>query len=71
MVRMTNLFQQVGADLIYRREMQRIPCSKARNIGVSNFGIRHLEALSYDKLCNVVPAVNQVEVCIDDFKCYV
>ena len=47
--------------------MQRIPRSKARNIGVSNFSISHLEALSHDEFCNVVPVVNQVEVCIDLF----
>lgn len=35
---------------------------KARNIGVSNFGITHLETLLKDPSCTVVPAVNQIEV---------
>lgn len=35
---------------------------KAKNIGVSNFQIRHLEKLLSDPSCKVVPAVNQLEV---------
>jgi glycerol 2-dehydrogenase (NADP+) len=32
-------------------EMQKIPSSKARNIGVSNFGIKNLEKLLNDPTC--------------------
>ena len=35
---------------------------KVRNIGVSNFQIRHLEKLLGDPSCNTVPAVNQIEL---------
>jgi glycerol 2-dehydrogenase (NADP+) len=35
---------------------------KVKNIGVSNFQIRHLEKLLRDPTCKVVPAVNQLEV---------
>lgn len=35
---------------------------KVRNIGVSNFQIRHLEKLLGDPSCKVVPAVNQIEL---------
>jgi glycerol 2-dehydrogenase (NADP+) len=42
--------------------MQKIPQSKARNIGVSNFGIKHLESLLSDQHCDVAPVVNQIEV---------
>lgn len=35
---------------------------KVKNIGVSNFQIRHLEALLADPTCKVVPAVNQIEL---------
>lgn len=35
---------------------------KVKNIGVSNFQIRHLEKLLSDPSCKVVPAVNQLEV---------
>lgn len=43
-------------------EMQKIPKEKARNIGVSNFGITHLEALFKDPNFKIVPAVNQIEL---------
>lgn len=46
-----------------RREMQDLLKSgKAKNIGVSNFQIRHLERLLKDPSCKVVPAVNQIEL---------
>ena len=35
---------------------------QAKNIGVSNFGITHLETLLSDPSCKIVPAVNQIEV---------
>lgn len=35
---------------------------RVRNIGVSNFQIRHLEKLLNDTSCETVPAVNQLEV---------
>ncbi|KAG9241088.1 NADP-dependent oxidoreductase domain-containing protein [Calycina marina] len=44
------------------REMQKIPKSKVRNIGVSNFGTQHLKRLLADPSCKVVPAVNQIEL---------
>ncbi|KAJ5817098.1 hypothetical protein N7447_009331 [Penicillium robsamsonii] len=44
------------------RELQKIPRSQVRNIGVSNFGISHLETLLVDPSCHVIPAVNQVEL---------
>jgi glycerol 2-dehydrogenase (NADP+) len=43
--------------------MQKIPeTGKARNIGVSNFGIKNLEKLLNDPSCKTVPAVNQIEL---------
>jgi glycerol 2-dehydrogenase (NADP+) len=42
-------------------EMQKIPTSKARNIGVSNFGIKNLEILLNDPTCkasNIKPLSN-------------
>ncbi|KID63028.1 Glycerol 2-dehydrogenase [Metarhizium brunneum] len=45
------------------REMQRLATTgRARNIGVSNFGIAHLEKLLADESCKIVPAVNQIEL---------
>ncbi|KEZ46784.1 GCY protein [Scedosporium apiospermum] len=45
------------------REMQKlVGTGKARNIGVSNFGIRNLERLLNDESCKIVPAVNQIEL---------
>lgn len=42
------------------REMQKLlDTGKVKNIGVSNFGIRHLEKLLNDPSCRVVPSVNQ------------
>lgn len=35
---------------------------KVKNIGVSNFQIKHLEKLLNDPACKVVPAINQLEV---------
>lgn len=35
---------------------------KVRNIGVSNFQIRHLEELLNNTSCEIIPAVNQLEV---------
>ena len=43
-------------------EMGKIPKSKARNIGVSNFGIRNLERLFDLSTCKTIPAVNQIEL---------
>lgn len=44
-------------------EMQKLPATgKVRNIGVSNFGITHLERLLNDPSCKIVPAVNQIEL---------
>jgi glycerol 2-dehydrogenase (NADP+) len=45
------------------REMQKlVGTGKVRNIGVSNFGITHLERLLNDPSCKIVPAVNQIEL---------
>ncbi|KAI5837241.1 NADP-dependent oxidoreductase domain-containing protein [Morchella snyderi] len=44
-------------------EMQKIPATgRARNIGVSNFGIKNLEILLTAPTTTTVPAVNQVEL---------
>ncbi|KAH7235155.1 NADP-dependent oxidoreductase domain-containing protein [Fusarium solani] len=44
-------------------EMQKLlDGGKVRNIGVSNFGIRHLEELLNSPSTTVVPAVNQIEL---------
>ncbi|KAI1619081.1 glycerol dehydrogenase Gcy1 [Exophiala viscosa] len=45
------------------QEMQKLlDTGKVRNIGVSNFQIRHLKRLLTDPSCKVVPAVNQIEL---------
>ncbi|KAK3323862.1 NADP-dependent oxidoreductase domain-containing protein [Cercophora scortea] len=45
------------------REMQKlVGTGKVKNIGVSNFGIKHLERLLNDPSCKIVPAVNQIEL---------
>ncbi|RSL83651.1 hypothetical protein CEP51_004379 [Fusarium floridanum] len=45
------------------QEMQKLlDTGKVKNIGVSNFQIRHLEKLLNDPSCKVVPAVNQLEL---------
>ncbi|KAF8541642.1 NADP-dependent oxidoreductase domain-containing protein [Trichophaea hybrida] len=43
-------------------EMQKIPSTQARAIGVSNFGITNLEKLLSAPTTTVVPAVNQIEL---------
>ena len=42
--------------------MQKLPKDKARNIGVSNFGIKNLKHLLSHHSCKTVPAVNQIEL---------
>jgi glycerol 2-dehydrogenase (NADP+) len=43
------------------REMQKLPATgKVRNIGVSNFGITHLEALFKDPEFKVYPSLNML-----------
>ena len=45
------------------QEMQKLPSSgRVRNIGVSNFAIKNLEILLKDPSCQIVPAVNQIEL---------
>ncbi|KAJ5424706.1 hypothetical protein N7445_010679 [Penicillium cf. griseofulvum] len=44
------------------KELQKISRNQVRNIGVSNFGIMHLEALLVDPSCYITPAVNQIEL---------
>jgi glycerol 2-dehydrogenase (NADP+) len=45
------------------REMQKlVETGKVKNIGVSNFGQKHLERLLADPSCKIVPAVNQIEL---------
>lgn len=39
-----------------------VQAGRVRSIGVSNFGVRNLQKLISHPLCNVVPAVNQLEV---------
>ncbi|RAL03868.1 putative glycerol dehydrogenase Gcy1 [Aspergillus ibericus CBS 121593] len=44
-------------------EMQKLPATgKVKAIGVSNFGITHLERLLADAAVKIVPAVNQIEL---------
>ncbi|GIK05561.1 hypothetical protein Aspvir_009674 [Aspergillus viridinutans] len=43
-------------------EMQKVRTHKVHNIGVSNFGITHLQRLLSHQSCKVVPAVNQIEL---------
>lgn len=44
-------------------EMQKLPASgRVKNIGVSNFAIKNLEILLKDPSCQIIPAVNQVEL---------
>ncbi|KAH0604269.1 uncharacterized protein H6S33_006646 [Morchella sextelata] len=44
-------------------EMQKIPATgRAKNIGVSNFGIKNLEILLNAPTTTIVPAVNQIEL---------
>jgi glycerol 2-dehydrogenase (NADP+) len=43
--------------------MQKLPASgRVRNIGVSNFGIKHLETIQAHPDFKITPAVNQIEV---------
>ncbi|KAL4906349.1 hypothetical protein BDW74DRAFT_167427 [Aspergillus multicolor] len=44
------------------RDMQSLSTTKVRNIGVSNFGISHLQTLLNEPSCTTIPAVNQVEL---------
>ncbi|KAK4560443.1 hypothetical protein LTR86_005639 [Recurvomyces mirabilis] len=45
------------------KEMEKVAASgRAKNIGVSNFSIRHIEALEKDAEVKTVPAVNQIEL---------
>ncbi|KAL2808788.1 NADP-dependent oxidoreductase domain-containing protein [Aspergillus granulosus] len=44
------------------KAMNKIPRKYVQNIGVSNFGIPHLQRLLSDPSCRVVPAVNQIEL---------
>ncbi|MCJ1249592.1 hypothetical protein MMC30_006818 [Trapelia coarctata] len=43
-------------------EMEKIPKSKAHNIGVANFGKRNLKRLLNSSSCQIIPAVNQIEL---------
>jgi glycerol 2-dehydrogenase (NADP+) len=43
--------------------MQKLSATKrVRSIGVSNFGIKHLEAIEAHTDYKIIPAVNQIEV---------
>jgi len=45
------------------QEMQKLPASgRVKNIGVSNFSQRHIEALKKDSEFKTLPAVNQIEL---------
>ncbi|KAL4747280.1 hypothetical protein BDW72DRAFT_183123 [Aspergillus terricola var. indicus] len=55
--------QLAGWDFVNTwQEMQKLPATNVRNIGVSNFGITHLKRLLSHPSCKIVPAVNQVEL---------
>lgn len=43
---------------------------KVKTIGVSNFQVSHLERLLGDPSCKVIPAVNQIEVCVPIVSAY-
>ncbi|KAL2833818.1 NADP-dependent oxidoreductase domain-containing protein [Aspergillus cavernicola] len=43
------------------KELEKLSRNKVRNIGVSNFGISHLEMMRH-ACCDIVPAVNQIEL---------
>ena len=43
--------------------MQKLPASgRVKNIGVSNFAIKHLKAIEAHPEYKITPAVNQIEV---------
>ncbi|OAQ95946.1 hypothetical protein LLEC1_01465 [Akanthomyces lecanii] len=45
------------------QDMQKeVQAGRVRSIGVSNFGVRNLQKLMSHPTCNIVPAVNQLEV---------
>lgn len=55
--------RRTGADTGIRIEMQKLSATKrVRSIGVSNFAIKHLEAIEAHTDYKIIPAVNQIEV---------